>query len=108
MLTVPEIASRLGVSESTVRNWLRGCRHLIDSETGSDGYRRYDLRAFERIAGLREQRLPMPAIRAVLAGERAEPEAAEPFEDRLLSRLDRLVVAVERIADRLERGRHED
>lgn len=100
MLTVPEIAARLGVSESTVRNWLRACRDLIGSETGVEGYRRWDLRPFERIAAMRERRLPMSAIRATLAGERAEPaEPSEPFEQAILTRLDRIADALDRIAD---------
>lgn len=101
-LTVPEIARRLSVSETTVHNWRKTYRELIPSTVGADGYHRYSLRRYEEIAALRERKLPAPAIRAALLEGLSEAEPpAEPFEAAVLARLDRLIAVVERIADHL-------
>lgn len=106
LLTLPEIASRIGISETTARNWARAYGDLVISRIGPDGYRRYALRRYERIAELRRQRLPSATIRAALG---AEPEEVEPVvgvAERQLAALERIAEAVERIADRLEQ--HEE
>lgn len=102
-LTVPEIARRLGVSETTVHNWRKAYGEMVPSTVGVDGYRRYALRRFEEIAALRERKLPAPAIRAALTGHPATPDEPSPnFEAQALAILDRIAIAVERIADHLE------
>lgn len=103
-LTVPEIARRLGVSETTAHNWRRTLADLIPARTGRDGYERYALRRYEEVAALRKQRLPLSAIRTVLR-ERVPISGTPPApttEERLLVLLERLTVAVERIADHLD------
>lgn len=105
MLTVPEIARRLGVSETTVHNWRRAYREQIPSAIGTDGYQRYSLSRFREIAALRERKLPAPAIRAALAAGEAEPTA--PASDPTVAVLERIAAALERIADHLEGQRKE-
>ena len=106
LLSVPELARRLGVSETTVHNWRKAFGDLIASVVGLDGIRRYPLDPFVRIAALREQRLPRAAIRAALEqGEPAPTTTAGPtFEERLLTVLERIAVALERLTDHLAPG----
>lgn len=102
-VTVPEAARRLGVSESTIRNWLKALGDLIAAETGPDGYRHYSLRALERVAAMREEfDLPLSAIRAGWSDEGAEPEPTESYQDQHLALLERIADAVERIATYFE------
>lgn len=104
LLTLPEIARRLGVSDTTARNWARAYGDLIGSEIGPDGYRRYALRRFEQVAALRERRLPAAAIRASLLGEAESPDTTPSIEERRVAALERIAVAVEGILDFLRRS----
>lgn len=98
-LTVTELARRLGRPESTARSWRNAYREHLDERTDRDGHFIYRLAQFQRIAGLMEA----GASRAEVVRVLAEDGAAEPadYETRRLALLERLVVAVERIADQL-------
>lgn len=98
LLSVPELARRLGRSETTIHNWRKAYGDLIPSEVGLDGIRRYALAAYQRIAALRERRLPRPVIRADLEQTEVVPSGAgTTFEERLLGLLERIAVALERL-----------
>jgi excisionase family DNA binding protein len=56
MLTTPEAAARLGVSENTLRNWSDQGRVPAIRRPGGGGYRRYDPTVIERVR--REMGLP--------------------------------------------------
>lgn len=101
-LTITELADRLGVSESTIRNWRHAYRDLIPVKVGRDGFRRYSLARFRYVAMLRGRNLPPAEIRAALAEQEGETTQAETFESRVLAYLERIATAVERIADRME------
>lgn len=101
-LTIAELADRLGVSESTVRNWRRAGRAAIPARTGGDGVRRYSLFVFERIAMLRERGLPLGAVEAALGDEPSE-QPAPRTDPAILARLDTIIALLERIAARLDR-----
>jgi DNA-binding transcriptional MerR regulator len=103
-MTVAELADRLGVSESTVRNWRRAFRDQIPERVGPDTYRRYSLATFERIAAMRARNLPPAAIRASLEREADDEQPLASTDERLLILLERIAVALERIADSQERG----
>lgn len=104
-LTVAELADRLGVSASTIRNWRRAYGDLIPSTVGRDGLHRYSRAAYETVAVLRRRNLPLSAIRSSLREQDAAPEE-EPrpsYEERQVAALERIAAAAERIASRLER-----
>lgn len=103
-LTITDLADRIGVSDTTIRNWRRAYGALIPEAVGTDGVRRYPPAPFERIAVLRQRNLPPAAIRAALASSDApvEPPAPEDREERLLALLERIATDVRRIADHLD------
>jgi DNA-binding transcriptional MerR regulator len=102
-LTIAELAGRLAVSESTIRNWRRRYAGLIPSAYGPDGVRRYPPQPFETVAAMRRRNRPVEDIRAALAAN-GEPEpSAESYEARVIAILERLASAAERIADAMGR-----
>ena len=96
-LTIAELADRLGRSESGVREWRRAGRDQVPHVLGRDGIRRYPLSVFERIAMLRREGVPLARVRDALAEADSEPAPS----DRTVELLERIAVALERIADHL-------
>lgn len=100
LASAAEAAAHLGVTDNTIRNWAKGLGPALYSAVGLDGVRRFNLAQLDRVAALRRRRLPYGAIRELLAAEPGdEAEPSEPFELAILTRLDRIADAVERIAD---------
>jgi len=99
-LTIAELAGRLGVSDSTIRNWRRAYRDWIAERMGADGVRRYPLARFELVAMLRSRNLPPAEIRAAL-NEQRDDLPTETAEDRMLALLEQIAADVRRIADHL-------
>lgn len=100
LLTIAELADRLGRSQTTVRNWRRAFRDLAGAHVGTDRQRRYPLALFEAIAVLYERGLPTAQVRAEL--ERRPGEVAPPVVDHqeaILLELRAIRAAVERIAE---------
>lgn len=97
-LTVAEIARRLGRPPTTVRYWRNAYqpRHQLDDE----GRRTYRLDDFIRIDQMVRSRRRPDEIRRAL--ETGGTEEAGGYEAAVLDRLDRLIRAIERIADRLD------
>jgi MerR family transcriptional regulator/heat shock protein HspR len=74
ILTIKEIATKLGVHEQTLRNWER-IGLLKISRIGSNRTRIYnekDLLLCRRIAGFSEQGINLRGIKALLAREKNE------------------------------------
>lgn len=100
-LTSTEVARRLGRPESTVRYWRNTYREHIEERLDRAGHRVYRLAPFARIATLMEAGASRSEVARILAEDGAAE--SEGFEARLLALLERLVAAVERIADQLDR-----
>ena len=99
-LTVPELARRLGRSESTVRHWRRAYHDALDEDVGGHGYHVYSLRQFLVIERMSAERRDPRDIRAALAGAE-QPTATSDFERVVIDRLERIERAIERLAERL-------
>lgn len=105
LLTIAELADRLGRSQTTVRNWQRAFRDLAGDAVGADRVRRYPLGLFERLAVLYDQGLPTRAIRAELERQQDGDPVPATHDDLILDELRSIRAAVERIADHLDRRR---
>jgi DNA-binding transcriptional MerR regulator len=109
-LTTAELAGRLSVSESTIRNWRKAFGDLMPQPRGHERLRRYALRPFELIAVMRDRKLPTEEIRRVLAEDGNGPPTVEDSGARMASAMEeltvgvkRLTVAFDRISDAVER-----
>lgn len=95
-LSTAALAARLGVSESTIRNWRRAAR-IVDPPPDQDGIRRYPLDLFERIAILRERGVSLAAL-----AEALEADGIPLRSDRVLDLLEQIAADIRRIADTLD------
>jgi hypothetical protein len=103
-LTVATLAHRLERAESTIRSWRDRYRRFVPEQLDAAGLQVYPLERLEEIKVLAAQRLTPREITAELErrhGDQSE-EPTETFEAAVLTRLDRLIELVERIADRLD------
>lgn len=98
-LSIAALAARIGVSESTIRNWRRAGRNAIVVKIGSDGVRRYPLGTFERIAVMRERGVALGNIEAALSTEDDTPLVEG---SRVIELLEQIAQDVRRIADHLD------
>lgn len=100
-LTVAVLTRRLGRPASTIRLWRD--TYDVPQRVNDDGHQTYPLEILEAIKVMRAEQLTPREIAAELDrryGEGDEPPA-ETFQASVLARLDRIIVAVERIADHL-------
>lgn len=103
-LTVAALSKRLGRAESTIRLWRD--TYDVPQQIDADGFQTYPLDIYEAIMAMRAENLTPREISARLErrhGDEDEPAPAVDFEAAVLDRLDRLIAAVKRIADHLDR-----
>jgi DNA-binding transcriptional MerR regulator len=105
-LTTAELAGRLSVSESTIRNWRKAFGDLMPPARGHARLRRYALRPFEVVAVMRDRNLPTEEIRRVLAEDGDAAPTVEDSGARIAAAMEDLTVVlreliaeVRRIAD---------
>jgi transposase-like protein len=101
-LTLTEIARRIGRPPSTVGYWRDTYRDVLEERADDQGHATYDLAALAMIGEMVGRRASRAEIRSALTGRADEPSRERPFEAAVLERLDRILAAVERIADRLD------
>lgn len=96
-LTVTDLARRLGRPASTVKYWRDTHRAILPERVDRSGHPTYRLSTFERIAALMADGAGrVEVVRAILEDGPVPPEG---FEQAVLSRLDRIADALDRIAD---------
>jgi transposase-like protein len=101
-LTVTEIARRLGRPPTTVAYWRDTFRDVIVERFDERGHATYMLATFADIGRMMNQRTARSEIRRTLAEQQSRPpEPARSFESAVLTRLDRMLSLLERIADHL-------
>lgn len=101
-LTVTELARRLGRPPSTVRYWRNRYRDALEERLDEDGRRAYRLADFEGIDLMVRRRVPPAEIRRALSGGEPDPGLLrQPFETTVVTAIERLIAAVERIDARL-------
>lgn len=101
-MTVTEIARRLHLPASTVRHWRDVYRDLFGERTNAEGQRVYPLATFMEIERLHRQRRSSHDVREILAQRVPGGESPDATLADVVAALDRLTVAVNRLADRLD------
>jgi DNA-binding transcriptional MerR regulator len=97
-LSTAALAARLGVSESTIRNWRKAGR-IVD-RLDPDGVRRYPLEVFERVALLRERGVSLAGLAEALA---QDGDGIPLRSDRVLELLEQIAADVRSVAADLRR-----
>lgn len=96
-MTIKEAQAQSGVSAENIRFYEKEGLLSPARDKGND-YRQYspeDIRTLRRIRALRMLDMPLPEIRAVLAGSRSPGDAAAAQLERLEDRAERLHAAID-------------